>query len=81
MPSVFESKWFNFSFFSSDINEPIHIHVTKGDGFAKIWLEPDASWAFCYDFKSKEKRSILKIINDNKELLIKEWYGYFDKYK
>ena len=81
MPSVFESKGFNFSFFSSDINEPIHIHVTKGDGFAKIWLEPEISWAFCYSFKPKEKRSIFKIVKNNKELLIEKWYEYFDKYK
>lgn len=81
MPSVYESKGFNFSFFATDINEPIHMHVTKGDGYAKVWLEPEIDWAFCYGFKVKEKRAILRIAKENKEILIQKWNEYFSKYK
>lgn len=31
---------FSFYFFSNENNEPRHVHVRKGDGMAKFWLDP-----------------------------------------
>jgi len=29
-----------FFFFSNEGTEPPHIHIERGDGYAKFWLEP-----------------------------------------
>jgi hypothetical protein len=31
---------YKFRFYSSDINEPPHVHVIRDDNVAKIWLQP-----------------------------------------
>jgi hypothetical protein len=32
---------FRFFFYSAEGDEPPHIHVSKGEGDGKIWLEPE----------------------------------------
>ena len=34
-----------FYFFSNENNEPAHVHVRKGDGLVKYWLEPSVALA------------------------------------
>ncbi len=31
---------FAFYFYSNENNEPMHVHVRKGSGMLKFWLEP-----------------------------------------
>jgi len=38
MPTLLNEKGFKFFFYANE-HEPMHIHVMKGDGFAKIELE------------------------------------------
>ncbi len=40
MPTVLRKKGYRFFFFSSDRREPPHLHVEKGEGNAKFWLDP-----------------------------------------
>ena len=40
MPNVFEKEGFRFFFYSNEREEPPHIHVRRGGGLAKIWLQP-----------------------------------------
>jgi hypothetical protein len=40
MPTVLRTRGFSFFFFSHEGIEPVHIHVKKGDGMAKFWLNP-----------------------------------------
>lgn len=40
MPTVLRKNGYRFYLFASDRNEPCHIHVAKGDGVGKVWLEP-----------------------------------------
>lgn len=40
MPTVLLADGFRFFFFSNEGTEPPHIHVERGDGHAKFWLEP-----------------------------------------
>jgi hypothetical protein len=37
---VLLAEGFRFFFFSNEGTEPPHIHVERGDGYAKFWLEP-----------------------------------------
>ena len=39
-PTVLQSGPYRFFFFSSDRNEPTHVHVKRDDKLAKFWLAP-----------------------------------------
>lgn len=38
MPTLLRVESFRFFFFSNEGQEPPHVHVSKGDGVAKVWL-------------------------------------------
>lgn len=40
MPKVLDVEGFRFFFFSDERQEPPHLHVEKGNGAAKLWLQP-----------------------------------------
>ena len=40
MPTVLRLEGFRFLFYASDAEEPPHVHVARGDGYAKLWLTP-----------------------------------------
>ena len=40
VPTVLLAEGCRFFFFSNEGTEPPHIHVERGDGYAKFWLEP-----------------------------------------
>jgi hypothetical protein len=79
MPTVLQVDGFRFFFFSADGDEPAHVHVKKGKGDGKIWLEPEIRVEYLVDFKSQEEKKIWKIVVDYKDMLIDKWYEYFQK--
>ena len=79
MPTVLRIKGYRFFFFSSDRNEPIHIHVKKGEGDGKIWLEPELLPEYFFGFKNQEESQIMKIVKENQQLIISKWNEYFSK--
>ncbi len=70
---------FKFKFYSNENNELCHVHITKGSGNAKIWLEPKIKFAFSYNFTVREQREIETLTEQNYEILISKWYEYFGK--
>ncbi|WP_338014124.1 DUF4160 domain-containing protein [Bradyrhizobium canariense] len=54
-----------------------HIHVKGGGRDAKIWLEPGISIADSYGFNPRELSNILRVVEDNRELLLKAWHDHF----
>jgi len=40
MPTLLRVEGFRFFLFSNEGQEPPHVHVSKGDGVAKLWLAP-----------------------------------------
>ncbi|HXK59356.1 MAG TPA: DUF4160 domain-containing protein [Acidobacteriota bacterium] len=40
MPTIARTRGYRFFFFSLGRTEPIHVHVDKGDAYAKYWLRP-----------------------------------------
>jgi hypothetical protein len=72
MPTVLRIRGFKFFFFSQEGNEPVHIHVKKGDGAAKFWLEP-VKLAHNDGFKKPELHDILKILERHEAELIRAW--------
>lgn len=77
MPKVLEVKGYRFFFYSSEGDEPCHVHVQKGEGDGKVWLEPELKEEYLEDFKAQEKREIRKIVAENRDYLIERWNEYF----
>ena len=77
MPTVFRRDGFRFFFFSNESNEPVHIHVESGDGYAKFWLNP-VSLAESSRFSSKDLNKLRKLIEQHKEALTTRWNEFFN---
>ncbi len=78
MPTISIIDGYRFHFYASDRSEPVHIHVSKGSGYAKIWLDPLEPHYF-YNFKNQDQRKILLITQENSELFKTKWHEYFHK--
>lgn len=42
MPTVLRTGPYRFLFYSGDAEEPVHVHVERGDSSAKFWLSNTA---------------------------------------
>ncbi|MBF0458441.1 MAG: DUF4160 domain-containing protein [Nitrospirae bacterium] len=65
-----------FFFNSGDSEEPVHVHVERGDDIAKFWLEP-ARLQMSRGFSRVEISNINKIINEHHLRLLEAWNEYF----
>ncbi len=79
MPTLLLIYGFRFFFYSNENNEPIHVHVTKSDANAKIWLEPNIKVAYIHGFNKGEETKILEIVQENYEAFKNKWNEYFNK--
>jgi len=78
MPTVLRIGPYRFFFYSSEGNEPPHIHVERDDMAAKYWLAPvrlHQSWGF----GSAELNKIQRHIEEHEELLTQKWHEYFSQ--
>lgn len=78
MPTVFRRNGFRFFFFSNEGNEPAHIYIESGDGYAKFWLNPVAL-AESVKYNSKILNKLRKLINENREDIISSWNEFFNQ--
>lgn len=76
MPTVLRIGPYRFYFYSHEPNEPPHVHVDRDDSTAKFWLEP-ISLANNIGFSAKELRKLQAIVQENQEILLEAWNGYF----
>ena len=77
MPTVLRQGPYAFVFFSSDRNEPAHVHVERDGSIAKYWLEP-VSLAKNRGFKEPELRKIEKWVQQFRQRILEAWHDYFD---
>jgi hypothetical protein len=77
VPTVLIIHGFRFFFFSNEIGEPIHIHVKKGGGEAKFWLEPELKAAYLLGFKAQEEKEMIRLVIEHQELFKTKWHEYF----
>jgi len=75
MPVVLRYKGYKFFFYSNEgiPPEPLHIHIRKGESVAKFWLEPQTELAESYGMDSAELTELMKIADENKELIRGYW--------
>ncbi len=79
MPNAIPNiKGFRFMFYSNEGDEPPQVHITKGDGVAKWWLDPHLEEEYCY-FKVQECKIVKHLVKENHQRLIKSWNEYFNK--
>lgn len=77
MPTILRIGPYRFFFYSSDGEEPPHIHVVRDDHVAKVWLDPvalDRRGAF----RGTEINRVLKIVEEHREELLRGWNEYFN---
>ncbi|MBS4029707.1 MAG: DUF4160 domain-containing protein [Ignavibacteriales bacterium] len=76
MPTLLRKDGYKFFFY---VNErlPKHIHVSKGERYAKIELE--TLFVVQNYFSKPELRKVLDITKANKEYFIKKWNEYFSR--
>ena len=80
MPKVFEYNGFKFFFLSNegDPREPVHVHVSKGDGLAKVWIEPRIAMDYSRGFSAADQRVILGQVELQEENIRRVWNEHFD---
>ncbi|MDD2921958.1 MAG: DUF4160 domain-containing protein [Anaerolineales bacterium] len=76
MPTVLIDGY-KFRFYSSDLNEPPHVHIIHGENVAKIWLEP-VSVEYNRGYNPPELNRILRLTLQNQAKLLEVWNGYFN---
>lgn len=79
MPTLLNENGFRFFFYSSEGNEPAHIHIEKGDAVGKVWLEPTFERAYLNGFTKQEEKRLLSIAEKSKEEFKRVWHEYFNK--
>lgn len=79
MPTVLRQQGYRFYFYAGDQEEPAHVHVEKGESDGKVWLEPNIKVKYLNQFKAQERKDIMRIINENIDLLKAKWYDFFQQ--
>jgi Domain of unknown function (DUF4160) len=78
VPVILRNAGFRFFFYSNegDPREPIHVHVRKGGGEAKFWINP-VSVAWSRGFDAQTLRQLTEAIENNVSLFERAWDEYF----
>ena len=72
VPTVLREKGYRIGFYSSEPDEPPHVHVHKAENEAKFWLAPvQLSWN--KGFREADLREIVRILEKNQTELLDAW--------
>ena len=77
MPTVLKINGVRFFFFSNE-HEPEHIHIEKGDMYARIELG-SLQVTDSYNVNSKNLKKMIELIEKNEDKLKGAWNEYFAK--
>ena len=78
MPTLLLVEGFRFYFFSDERQEPPHVHVAKGKGAGKLWLQP-VRIAYTYDFTPAELRRVRELTFEHQAAFVERWNEYFGR--
>lgn len=76
MPTILQDGPYTFVFFSSDRDEPLHVHVKRDQQIVKFWLNPVAL-AKNRGFPAHELRQIERLVLKHRATLMEAWDEYF----
>ncbi len=77
MPTVLRIGPYRFFFYAGDRDEPEHVHVERDDNVARFWLDP-VELQRSGGFGRSEIIRVLKLVDENKERLVRSWNEYFN---
>lgn len=76
MPTLLIKNGFKYFFYANE-HLPKHIHVVKGDSYAKIELE---SLKIIENYFSKsELKNVIEVTKEYNEFFIRKWDEYFKR--
>jgi len=64
-------------FYSNENNEPVHVHINKGNANGKVWLEPSIKADYLIGFTNSEEKHIMEIVTQNAANFKNKWNEYF----
>jgi len=67
---------YRFFFYSSDRDEPVHVHVERGECIAKFWIAP-VRLQKSNGFSRSEISRIANIIGEHQRDIMEAWNEYF----
>ncbi|HKC11459.1 MAG TPA: DUF4160 domain-containing protein [Vicinamibacteria bacterium] len=76
MPTLLRVEGFRFFFYSSERQEPPHVHVEKAEGEAKLWLEP-VELVYSYRLTPGELRRVRELIFQHQAAFVERWNEHF----
>lgn len=76
MPTLLRWNGFRFYFFSSDGDEPPHVHIDRDDATAKYWLSP-VGLARNIGFNPRDLRLIEGKVIEEQVKFLEAWRDYF----
>ena len=79
MPRVFDERGLRFHFFSREGSprEPVHIHIARPGGDAKLWLYPEVRIAYNHGLTPKELRVAQEIASRRRQEIHDAWDAHF----
>lgn len=82
LPSIFDFMGYKIYFWSRENDEPIHVHVSKGnqvENGTKFWISRDDIELVHNkgDIPKSDLRKIQKFLWANRDMIIGRWYNYF----
>lgn len=78
MPTIHREGPYRFFFYADDRTEPVHVHIERERYKAKFWLMP-VRLQKSGGFTRRELNRIQRLIEKNRELLLRGWDGYFNE--
>jgi len=76
MPTVLRVGAARFFFYSNEGSEPPHVHVERGDGFAKFLLQPVGS-ACSGRLRGHELRHLEHLVPEHSLEFLEAWRDFF----
>ncbi len=76
MPTVHREAGYVFYFYAEEGTEPPHVHMDKGDGTAKLWIDP-IRLAWTEGLKMSELKHALRIAERRQRQLLEQWHEFF----
>lgn len=76
MPTLLQAEGFRFFFYSNERHEPPHVHVERGDGEAKLWLQP-VQIAYSHRLTPAELRLVRELTFAHQAVFVERWNEHF----
>jgi hypothetical protein len=77
VPTILRHRGYRFYFYSSDADEPPHVHVDHSGRTINVWLET-LKIAYNDGYPMRTVTVVLDLVDRNRDQLLEAWREYFD---